>query len=55
MMMCHPDKVTRESEPDKIYISNRCFAALNDAFNDYKNEPGVNIWYSKNSSKYTYK
>ena len=43
MMMCHPDKITRESEPDKIYISNRCFAALNDAFNDYKNEPGVNI------------
>ena len=36
MMMCHPDKVINEKNPDKVYISNRCFAALNDAFNLYK-------------------
>jgi DnaJ-class molecular chaperone len=43
MMMCHPDKITREDDADKMYIANQCFAALNDAFNEYKNEPGVNI------------
>ena len=46
MMMCHPDKVkaTDEEDLDKVYIANRCFAALNEAFNLYKNEPGVNLW-----------
>jgi hypothetical protein len=44
MMMCHPDKINQNDEDhDKIYIANQCFAALNDAFNEYKNEPGVNI------------
>ena len=44
MMMCHPDKINQnDDDHDKIYIANQCFAALNDAFNEYKTEPGVNI------------
>jgi len=45
MMMCHPDKINSntESNPDKVFTANRCFAALNEAFNEYKNEPGVNL------------
>uniref|UniRef100_A0A7S3CLN6 J domain-containing protein n=1 Tax=Strombidium rassoulzadegani TaxID=1082188 RepID=A0A7S3CLN6_9SPIT len=45
IMMCHPDKVNAKSEhnADKVYIANRCFAALNLAFNEYKNEPGVRL------------
>lgn len=45
MMMCHPDKINpeKETDADKVYIANRCFAALNDAFNEYKNEPGINL------------
>lgn len=43
IMMCHPDKINMatETNKDKIFISNRCFAALTDAFNEYKTEPGV--------------
>jgi UDP-2,3-diacylglucosamine pyrophosphatase LpxH len=34
MMMCHPDKVKPDDDNfEKVYIANRCFAALNDAFN----------------------
>jgi len=38
MMMCHPDKINANTEknPDKVFIANRCFAALNDAFSEYK-------------------
>ena len=45
MMMCHPDKTSTLSEKnaDKIFISNRVFAAVNEAFNEYKKEPGVNL------------
>jgi DnaJ-class molecular chaperone len=45
MMMCHPDKINVDTEQnaDKVFISNRCFAALNDAFNEFKNEPGVHL------------
>jgi DnaJ-class molecular chaperone len=45
MMMCHPDKINVQTDnnADKVFISNRCFAALNDAFNEYKKEPGVNL------------
>ena len=43
IMMCHPDKIKLSDDPDKVYIANRCFAALNAAFNDYKNEPGVRL------------
>ena len=46
MMMCHPDKINVNTvqNADKVFIANRCFAALNDAFNEYKNEPGINVW-----------
>lgn len=36
MMLCHPDKVRGTEDPDKIYIANRCFAALTEGFNDFK-------------------
>lgn len=37
-MICHPDKLQNEKlfDSDKIYIANRCFAALNTAYNAYK-------------------
>lgn len=43
--MCHPDKINTqtESNQDKVFISSRVFAALNEAFNEYKTEPGVNL------------
>ena len=45
IMMCHPDKINAKTEQnqDKVFIANRVFAALNEAYNEYKNEPGVNI------------
>jgi len=46
ILMCHPDKITNDPNPDKVYIANRVYAALNDAFNEYKNEPGVKLWSS---------
>lgn len=36
MIMCHPDKIQTSDNPDKIYIANRCFAALTDAYNIFK-------------------
>ena len=36
MLLCHPDKIRSDDDPDKIYIANRCFAALNDAMNTFK-------------------
>ena len=41
--MCHPDKLQRETDPDKKFVANRCFAALNEAWNEYCKEPGVNM------------
>ncbi len=37
-MLCHPDKVgsSSESDPDKVYIANRCFAAITEAYNQFK-------------------
>ena len=43
ILMCHPDKISADDDPDKVYIANRCYAALNDAWNEYRNEPGVNV------------
>jgi cyclin G-associated kinase len=44
ILMCHPDKIAgNDVNPDKVYIANRCYSALNDAFNEYKNEPGINL------------
>jgi hypothetical protein len=34
--ICHPDKIQKNDDPDKLYIANRCFAALTEAFNQYK-------------------
>lgn len=34
--ICHPDKVLNADDPDKLYVSTRCFAALTEAFNQYK-------------------
>ena len=37
-MLCHPDKVGNgsEADPDKVYIANRCFAAITEAYNLFK-------------------
>jgi hypothetical protein len=37
-MLCHPDKVgsSSETDPDKVYIANRCFAAITEAYNQFK-------------------
>lgn len=36
-MLCHPDKVrNNEGDPDKVYIANRCFAAITEAYNIFK-------------------
>ena len=44
MMMCHPDKVNNgNADPDKSFTANRLFSALNDAFNEFKKEPGVHV------------
>lgn len=36
-MLCHPDKIGSGGEnPDKVYIANRCFAAITEAYNIFK-------------------
>jgi len=40
--ICHPDKILKNEDPDKLYIATRCFAALTEAFNQYKKEEGMN-------------
>lgn len=36
-MLCHPDKIRNsEDDPDKVYIANRCFAAITEAYNQFK-------------------
>jgi hypothetical protein len=41
-MLCHPDKIgTGGDNPDKVYIANRCFAALTEAYNIFKKEEGI--------------
>ena len=33
-MLCHPDKIgNSDQDPDKVYIANRCFAAITEAYN----------------------
>ena len=36
MLLCHPDRIQATEDADKVYIANRCFAALTDAFNIFK-------------------
>ena len=43
VLVVHPDRQPPDVDPDRSYIANRCFAALNEAFSEYKNEPGVNL------------
>ena len=39
-MLCHPDKLKAGTgDPDKLYIGNRCFAALTEAYNVFKVNP----------------
>lgn len=35
-LLCHPDRIQSSEDPDKVYIANRCFAALTDAYNIFK-------------------
>lgn len=35
-MLCHPDKVGSDGDPDKVYIANRCFAAITESYNHFK-------------------
>ena len=37
----HPDKVIASNDPDKIYISNRIFTAITEAYNLFKKENGI--------------
>lgn len=41
ILMLHPDKVVGSGDNDKIYISNRVFSAMTDAFNLFKKENGM--------------
>jgi hypothetical protein len=41
-MLCHPDKIgSGGSDPDKVYIANMCFAAITEAYNQFKKEEGI--------------
>jgi hypothetical protein len=31
--ICHPNKIQKTDDQDKLYIASRCFAALTEAFN----------------------
>ena len=35
-LLCHPDRIQSSDDPEKVYIANRCFAALTEAYNLYK-------------------
>lgn len=35
-LLCHPDRIQASGDPEKIYIANRCFAALTEAFTLFK-------------------
>jgi curved DNA-binding protein CbpA len=35
-LLCHPDRIHATDDPEKVYIANRCFAALNDAYTLFK-------------------
>lgn len=35
-LLCHPDRIQSSGDPEKIYIANRCFAALTEAFALFK-------------------
>ena len=35
-LLCHPDRIQASDDPEKVYIANRCFAALTEAYNLFK-------------------
>jgi hypothetical protein len=37
----HPDKVIQTNDPDKIYLANRVFTAITDAYNLFRKENGL--------------
>jgi preprotein translocase subunit Sec63 len=41
IVMFHPDKVAPSNDSNKIYIANRVFTAINDAYNLFKKENGI--------------
>lgn len=41
IVMLHPDKVVQSKDPNKIYIANRVFTAITDAYTVYKKENGI--------------
>ena len=41
IIQLHPDKVISTHDPDKIYIANRVFTAMTDAYNAFKKENGI--------------
>ena len=43
VLVVHPDRQPPDCDADRRYIANRCFAALNEAFEEFKKEPGVNL------------
>ena len=41
-MLCHPDKIRNSADdPDKVYIANRCFAAITEAYNQFKKDENI--------------
>jgi curved DNA-binding protein CbpA len=41
-MLCHPDKIgSAEDNPDKVYIANRCFAAITEAYKQFQKEENI--------------
>lgn len=50
ILMLHPDKVLGSGDNDKIYISNRMFSAMTDAFNLFKKEVGMK-WFNLNEGE----
>ena len=41
ILQLHPDKVIQSNDPDKIYIANRVFTAITDAYTVFKKENGI--------------
>lgn len=41
IVMAHPDRVQNSGDPDKIYLANRIFSTMTDAFNLFKKENGM--------------
>jgi hypothetical protein len=39
--MAHPDRVQNSGDSDKIYLANRIFSTMTDAFNLFKKENGM--------------